>query len=113
MKVNLKENKKKKIVTMEIEGEVDVYTSMDLKKSIFDLIENGNSKIIVNLDKVTYMDSSGLGTLVAALKKIKSEKGNLKILKLTPSIKKIFELTRLTKFFEIFEDEAEAEKSFE
>ena len=58
------------------------------------------------------MDSSGLGILVSILKKSKQENGNMKLIKLTPGIKKIFELTKLTKFFEIFEEEEDAIKSF-
>ena len=112
MKIEVREDKKKKIKIVDIEGEVDVYTSMELKKELNSLIDNENKLLIINLDKVTYMDSSGLGILVAILKRIKREEGNLRILKLTPSIRKIFELTRLTKFFEIFDDEAEAIKSF-
>lgn len=113
MKIIVKEEKTKKIKIVEIEGEVDVYTSMELKKELNNLIDNGEKRIVVNLEKVVYMDSSGLGILVAILKRIRSEKGNMKLIKLTPGIKKIFELTRLTKFFEIFDAEDTAIKSFE
>lgn len=112
MKVIVRDDKKTKYRIIDIEGEVDVYTSMDLKKALNKLIDEGQLQLIINLDKVSYMDSSGLGTLVAVLKKIKKENGALKIINLSPSIKKIFELTRLTKFFEIFENEENAIKSF-
>lgn len=102
----------KDIKIIELEGEVDVYTSMNLKKELNNLIDNGSKKIIINLKKVIYMDSSGLGVLVAVLKKIKKDEGSMKITNLSSSIKKIFELTRLTKFFEIYEEEKEALQSF-
>ena len=113
MKISLREDKNKKIKIVDIEGEVDVYTSMELKKDLNNLIDAGEKRLIVNLEKVVYMDSSGLGILVAVLKRIRSEKGNMKLIKLTPGIKKIFELTRLTKFFEIFDTEENGMKSFE
>ncbi|OQY10444.1 MAG: hypothetical protein B6I28_01025 [Fusobacteriia bacterium 4572_132] len=112
MKVNKIEIPKKGIIKIEIDGEVDVYTSIELKKALNEAIDKGAKKMLINLDKVTYMDSSGLGVLVAILKKIRKEQGNLKLLKLTENVKKIFEITRLTKFFEIFEEEEEAIKSF-
>lgn len=112
MKVNIKSAGKTDIKIFEIDGEVDVYTSMDLKKEFNTIIDSGKSKLIVNLSKVSYMDSSGLGILVAILKKTKQENGNMKLIKLTPEIKKIFDLTKLTKFFEIFEEEEDAIKSF-
>ncbi len=113
MKISLREDKNRKIKIVDIEGEVDVYTSMELKKDLNNLIDAGEKRLIINLEKVVYMDSSGLGILVAVLKRIRSEKGNMKLIKLTPGIKKIFELTRLTKFFEIFDTEEVCAKSFE
>ncbi len=111
MNINIKEAGKN-IKLVELEGEIDVYTSMNLKKELNRLIEEGGTKLVISLKRVVYMDSSGLGVLVAILKKIKKEEGNLKITNLNSSIKKIFELTRLTKFFEIYDEENEAIKSF-
>lgn len=56
---------------VKIEGEVDVYTSIDLKKELTRLIEANQKKIIIDLEHVNYMDSSGLGVLVALLKELK------------------------------------------
>ena len=76
------------------------------------MIDNGVKKIIINLEKVNYMDSSGLGILVAILKRLKQEDGIMKLTKMNIGIKKIFEITKLTKFFEIYEDDETALKSF-
>ncbi|BDU50642.1 STAS domain-containing protein [Haliovirga abyssi] len=113
MKVSYSEDKKKKVTIVKIDGEVDVYTSISLKKELNKLLEDNKNRLLINLEKVSYMDSSGLGVLVAMLKKSRKEKGNLKITNLTESIRKIFELTRLNKFFEIFNTEAEGLKSFD
>lgn len=95
---------------IKIEGEVDVYTSIDLKKEITKLIEEGQNNIIIDLENVNYMDSSGLGVLVALLKELKKIGGELKLINLPVSVKKIFDLTRLTKFFDIYNNLEDAIK---
>ncbi len=95
---------------MKIEGEVDVYTSIDLKKELTKLVESDQKNIIIDLENVNYMDSSGLGVLVALLKELKKIGGELKLISLPVSVKKIFDLTRLTKFFNIYNNLDEATK---
>ena len=95
---------------IKIEGEVDVYTSIDLKKELTRLIESDNKKLIIDLENVSYMDSSGLGVLVALLKELKKIGGELKLISLPISVKKIFDLTRLTKFFDIYNNLEDATK---
>ena len=95
---------------VKIEGEVDVYTSIDLKKELTRLIEANQNKIIIDLENVNYMDSSGLGVLVALLKELKKNGGDLKLISLPVSVKKIFDLTRLTKFFNIYNNLQDATK---
>lgn len=112
MKVLTRTGTKNGIKIVDIEGEIDVYTSMELKKELNGMIDNGSKKIIINLEKVNYMDSSGLGILVAILKRLKQEDGIMKLTKMNIGIKKIFEITKLTKFFEIYEDDEAALKSF-
>ena len=95
---------------VKIEGEVDVYTSIDLKKELTRLIEVKQKKIIIDLENVNYMDSSGLGVLVALLKELRKIGGDLKLISLPVSVKKIFDLTRLTKFFSIYNNLQDAMK---
>lgn len=95
---------------VKIEGEVDVYTSIDLKKELTKLVESDQKNIIIDLENVNYMDSSGLGVLVVLLKELKKIGGELKLISLPVSVKKIFDLTRLTKFFNIYNNLDEATK---
>lgn len=95
---------------VKIEGEVDVYTSIDLKKEMTKLVESDQKRIIIDLESVNYMDSSGLGVLVALLKELKKVGGELKLISLPVSVKKIFDLTRLTKFFNIYNNLEDAMK---
>lgn len=87
--------------------------SKEFKSVLFDLIDNKNiQKIIVDFSKVDFADSSFLGTLVSGLKKCSANKGDIKILSLQPPVRAMFELTRLYKVFEIFDNEQDALKSF-
>ena len=95
-----------------IEGEVDINSSPAIKKSFDKLIASKTPKIIVNLSKVTYVDSSGLATLVEVLKNMRSYGGKLRLTNMSSKVKSLFEITKLEKLFEIIADEAEAISTF-
>ena len=89
-------------------GEVDVYTSPRLKQEIVDLLNEGFTKIIVDTTKVEYLDSTGLGVLIGGLKRARERDGDLRLICDNPRILRIFEITGLTKIFDIHANEAEA-----
>jgi len=101
------------VVVFDIEGEVDLYNSPELKEAIKKMIEAKKYNIVVNLAKVSYIDSSGIGALISSLSNLKKYQGSLKITNLQGSVKKVFELTKLTSFFEIYNSEEEAIDSFQ
>lgn len=90
------------VVFLEFFGEVDVLASPKIKDVIISLVEKGQGKIIVSLEKVGYIDSSGLGVLLGALKKIREVNGHLCLVCNNPQIIKIFEITGLSNVFEIY-----------
>ena len=71
-----------------------------LRKTVRDLLENGQSKILLNLGDVNYIDSSGIGELVSGFTAVRSRSGELKLLNLT---KKVHDLLQITKLFTVFE----------
>jgi anti-sigma B factor antagonist len=93
---------------VEIQGEIDVYTSPRVKETVNELIEKGFYHLIINLEGVRYIDSTGLGVLIGALKKVREQSGRILLVCTNPQIKKIFNITGLVKIFEIFKDEEEA-----
>ena len=93
-----------KRATVEISGSV--------KNELLKLIDEGKNKVIVNLNKAEYVDSSFLGILVAGLKRATLKDGDLKIVGLQPAVKSMFELTRLYRIFDIFNENKEAIDSF-
>lgn len=95
-----------------VEGEIDINSSPAIKKSFDRLLSSKTPKIIVNFSKVTYVDSSGLATLVEILKNMRSYGGRLRLTNLSSKIKSLFEITKLDKLFEIIADEQDAITTF-
>jgi anti-sigma B factor antagonist len=108
----VKMENKNGLTVCHMEGEIDINTSPDIKKTFDKLISKKEPKIIINFSKVTYVDSSGLATLVEILKNMRTYGGKMKLTNLSPKVKSLFEITKLEKLFEIMVDEAEAITSF-
>jgi len=103
---------KKDLTVCHIDGEIDINSSPAVKKSFDKLISQKTPKIVINLSKVTYVDSSGLATLVEILKNMKSYGGRMRLASMSPKIKSLFEITKLEKLFEILADEESAVSNF-
>ncbi len=93
---------------LDIEGEIDVYTSTQLKETIVSTMAEGAKFVVMNLSKVEYLDSTGLGVLIGALKHLRERQGNLVIVSPSMRITRIFEITGLYKIFTIYQTEEEA-----
>ena len=91
-----------------LEGEIDVYTSIQLKQDISDILAAGVKYLVLNLSKVEYLDSTGLGVLIGTLKKLRESGGNMIIVGPAMRIMRIFEITGLYKIFAIYATEEEA-----
>jgi anti-sigma B factor antagonist len=76
------------------------------------VLKDKSGKVLINLQKVEYIDSSGLATLVEILKNIKSYGGKLRLSNLSNKVKSLFEITKLEKLFDIFDSHDEALKNF-
>jgi anti-sigma B factor antagonist len=100
------------VVIMDINGEIDLYNVPDIKETIKAQMEGSKTNIIINLDKVSYIDSSGIGVLISSLSNLKKAGGSLKIINVYASVRKVFELTKLTSFFDIYDSEQEALASY-
>ena len=84
---------------IEIGGEIDVYTAPRLRESIVAAVEAGHIRLIIDVQKVDFLDSTGLGVLVGALKRVRADGGSLDIVCTQERILKIFEITGLDKVF--------------
>lgn len=102
----------REVTVLRPKGELDVQTCQPLKDQIQESLRRGQNRLVVDLSDVTYVDSSALGVLVTGLKMVRQSSGTLKLCGLQGNVLRVFELTRLTKFFEIYENADQALKSF-
>ena len=110
MEITKRENDNISII--DINGEIDLYNAPEIKDVINALIAEQKVNVIINLEKVSYIDSSGIGALISSLSNLKKYQGGLKIINVFASVRKVFELTKLTSFFEIYDSEEEALSNF-
>ncbi|SRR6266542_2427059 len=89
--------------------EVDVHP---LRTAVDRLVEQGRLKLVLDLQEATYIDSAGVGVLVAKYVSVHRRGGTIKLLHLGPRVRRVLEITKLTGVFEIFESEDEAVRSF-
>jgi len=101
-------NPREDVTVIALAGEVDVYTSPRVKQEIVNLLNGGTNKMIVDLTGVEYLDSTGLGVLIGGLKRARERDGDLKLICDNVRILRIFEITGLTKIFDIYRSEPEA-----
>lgn len=90
------------VSVIEVVGEVDMYSSPEVRSAIVSLTKSKRPTIFVDLRKVTYIDSSGLATLVEGLQLSGQYKGAFKLINLRDNVLEVFELTRLDHIFEIY-----------
>lgn len=93
---------------LDLVGEVDAYTAGRFREIMLGVIEEGHKDVIVSMQKVEYIDSSGLGALVGGLKRVSERNGKIVIVCDNQQVKKVFEITGLEKVFQIFAKESDA-----
>jgi anti-sigma B factor antagonist len=84
-----------------------------LRDTVKSLASTGQSRILLNMEDLTYIDSAGLGALVGAYTSAAERQGQLKLMKLTKKVKDLLQLTKVLTVFEIFDDEETAVESFQ
>ncbi|MGZ8191352.1 MAG: STAS domain-containing protein [Methylococcaceae bacterium] len=90
------------------EERIDAHNSGELKETILHIIERGEVNIVVQLERVRFIDSSGLGALLSGHKNAAARSGKLALSNLQHQVLSMFELTRLNRVFEIYADLNEA-----
>ncbi len=98
------------LTALDLEGHLTIigHGSGTLRRAIRHLIEEGRRNFVLNLARVSYVDSSGLGELVASLLAITRAGGQLKLLNVRENVREVMEVTRLQTVFEIGDDESSA-----
>jgi len=108
MELEIRTTQKSGACVVVVEGEVDVYTAAQLKEVLVENIEGGCPNVVVDLDGVAFIDSSGLGVLVGGLRRAKERSGSVRLVCTRENVLKIFRITGLDKVFPIFASVGEA-----
>jgi len=97
---------------IDVTGQLDAFTTPDVKAEFSKLTDARHFKLVLNLQKVDYVNSTGIGSIVAVAQQVRRRKGDLKIFGMTENIRKVFDLVGASKILEIFKTEQEALNSF-
>src|SRR5215468_1522460 len=96
------------IFSVSVAGEVDLATAPELKEALGEVVSSGASGVLVDLSNATFIDSTTLGVLMGAVKRLRPYGGEIAIACKDPNIRKIFEITLLDRIFEIYPTPDEA-----
>jgi anti-sigma B factor antagonist len=116
--MNIEHRRFNRVDLLEVSGRIDAATSSQLKQQIEALFEEGRYRIVLDFAGLEYISSPGLRVLIEARKKARDwkitdlEGGDIRIAKLPPRIKEVFDLTGFTSLFELYSDTVEAVGSF-
>jgi anti-sigma B factor antagonist len=95
-------------IFVSLRGAVDLHHAPDVHRALVSACEERPRRLVINLTEVTYMDSSGIGTLVEVFRRVNAYKGKLSLCGLNERVHSVFEITKLDKFFKIYATESEA-----
>lgn len=101
MSLVINRNNNEKFIEILPVGEMDIYTSPMFKDETLEIINNENKDIVLNAEKLEYLDSTGLGSVMAILKLMKEKGLKLKIVNVRKNIFKLFEITGFSKVIDI------------
>lgn len=112
MEVNIRDDEAVGVTVLNLKGELDLYEAQEFKAQIKLLIEEGVRKMIVNMNDLKYIDSSGIGALISGLQQMYKSGGKFKLSAISKDVKRSFDLANLSRLFEIHRSKDEALKSF-
>ena len=101
-----------KAMVLKLSGRLDSTSSAILKDRVKDCAKSGQTRLVIDMAEVDFVDSSGLGTLVACLRSVNKVGGDIRIAGLQDRVRAVFELIRLHQIFEVFDSISTAADSF-
>ena len=96
-----------------LSGRLDAYAANDVEKKLDSLIASQQVYLVVNLSGLEYISSSGLRVLLAGIKRVKKEHGDIRLACLQPYVKEVFDIAGFTQLFQMFDKEEDAVNSFQ
>jgi len=95
-------------IVVVLSGTVDMHHTPEVHKALVSACNRKPQNLVINMEEVTYMDSSGIGTLVEVFRRVNGYQGKLALCGLNERVHSVFEITKLDKFFKIYDTETEA-----
>ncbi|HEX8737080.1 MAG TPA: STAS domain-containing protein [Pyrinomonadaceae bacterium] len=112
--LNITERHSDNLIILDLDGKIKLGEGCnELHKALRSLIEKGEKKVLLNLEKVSFIDSSGLGELVSGYAAFKRTGGEMKLLHLSPGVHQLMTLTKLLTVFDVYENETIAVENFD
>jgi anti-sigma B factor antagonist len=108
MKVTIRNHTNPDALIFDLEGDFDLYSSHKVKGDIEKLIEKGNHTLLFNMDKVQYLDSTGIGALIRILLLLKSKNGAIRLYNVHETPMKVLKLTMLAQMLGVYDTEEAA-----
>lgn len=96
------------VPVLDVVGEIDIYTTPQFKEELTAVIDRGFPSIVVNMRKVSYMDSSGFSALLSATKRLRPINGSLHLCCCNDGIRRMLQITRLDSIFGVYANEDDA-----
>lgn len=113
MAISVREHDLRGVTVLDLGGRIDIGEgSVTLRDTVRKILDKNRKKIVLNLAGVSYMDSSGLGELIAAYVSAKNRGATLKLLNLTSRVDDLMQITKLATVFDVYDDEQAAVESF-
>jgi anti-sigma B factor antagonist len=100
------------VVVLRMEGQMDIYNCRILKEHIDAIKTGGKCKVVANLEKVSYVDSSGIGALIGAVTSLKKGGGGMKLCSMSEFVQKIIRFVGVQRLLETYDTESEAVEGF-
>ena len=110
--MELTEKKSGDISILVLTGRLDAYSATEVEKKLDAVIETGCVKLVLNLEGLEYISSSGLRVFLSQLKKVRKQQGDIKLACMKPYIREVFDIAGFTQLFNIFETEDAANISY-
>ena len=111
--LNIQERRIGDVTVLDMDGNIRIGgANVALQKAIRSLVDEGRNQIVLNLARVAYIDSSGLGELISGHVTLSKKGGRIRLLHLTQRLHELMTITKLLTIFDVYDDESEAVDSF-
>lgn len=100
------------VVVIDVEGRVDAFLVTKIREVINDLVQDGKVKLIIRFQKVAQINSTALGILIGRLRRVRMHSGDIKIVELSPDIRRVFDVMGASRIFDIHADVDSARGAF-